>query len=159
MLPYPNEAYEPLIVFSVPTAKDADAVTEYMTKHNLPFKPVIGSWRGEPRDYSFVAHATAFGPLMFNHYFEGSESLLYLHPSRKSDGSRRAELVTLHPNTLKQPADDYGFWVRVSEAGAKRKAGWTYDPADGAWYTCIMIPKGNEVPARIDMLDPQLEAA
>jgi hypothetical protein len=147
MLPYPNEAYEPLIVFSVPTAKDADAVTEYMTQHNLPFKPVIGSWCGEPRDYSFVAHATAFGPLIFNGYLDGSESVLYLHPSRTSDGSRRAELVSVKGHALTQPAIEYGRWVRVSEAGARSKPGWTYDPADSAWYTCIMIPKGNEVPA------------
>jgi hypothetical protein len=145
MLDIPNSNYEPQIVFSVPDAATAVRLVGYMDKHNLPYLPVIGAWRGEPRPHSFVAHATAFGPLLQNDFFAGSESLLYLHPQRSRDGGRRAELLTLPPvGSLKCPAEDYGFWHAVSENAAKSRPGYTYDPATNVYYTCLYIPTGNE---------------
>lgn len=144
MLSIPSEAFEPMIVFSARDNDMNERIIAFCNLHNIPVKKVRGSWRGEARPYSFIAHATAFAPLFFNGFLDGQETVLYLHPMRSRDGGRRAELLTLHPHTLKQPAEDYGTWHAVSGEVALTKAGWTHDPATGKFYTCLDIPEGVE---------------
>lgn len=140
-----NTIFDEMIVFALKDRETADNFAIFAKTHGIEFKGVKGHWRGEDRPYTIVTPAFGFVTLYFHNWFVGQEAVLHLAGKTTRNGGRKAELIYMDDVAHHVP---YGEWTAVHKDAALAKPGWTYDPRQDQYYTCLDIPEGNEATAR-----------
>lgn len=132
-------------IFSVDRAGDTNlvevtsrrhAVLAYMNKAGIPFKTVLGCYKGA-QEVSFVVSADDAEAIGEAGFLKDQETILELGPCDARD-RRPARLIALNPHGCGGTEQcQLGLFQEVPESTAKAQDGYSYDPTTGKYFACL----------------------
>lgn len=138
--------YSRYVIFAVGDITRAAAFRGWATSQNVPFKSLLGQWKGHS-EASFIVEDTSTNRLRLAYWLAGQEAVMCLGPAYRLD--QKTGLMTLFGNReaiLDYLANDgyevldrkpVGYFSAVARATAMASEGWTFDPASGTHYTLV----------------------
>lgn len=104
------------------------ALFAFCGAYAIPIKPLIGSYKGR-MEWAFVTTELGFANIAAAGFTAEQESVLYIGAADARD-RRKASLVY----TGTHQVEELGYYGSVTEAEAKARDAWTFDPEQGLYF-------------------------